>query len=164
MPTCINCGAEFTAKRKDASLCSAKCRVAWSRKKAAEEGDPSVEWKPEEQNERDYALVLPKSLKKQTEECQAIIKGSKSHVVQLKERVKERIKGKGEAPSSTSQTKMPADSDVPPDDAVFVPPDFGMLGPIPKISTWLAVEDHGTVNDLARQVIFSKVRKKSLGS
>lgn len=59
---CVNCGAEFTPKRSTAQFCGSSCRVQHARKKAAEDGDPSVEWNPEEkvQDLRDVAKTAVK--------------------------------------------------------------------------------------------------------
>lgn len=52
MNTCEYCLKPFESKRAHASTCSSKCRVALARKKAreqaAEEGDPGVEWVPQD--------------------------------------------------------------------------------------------------------------------
>jgi hypothetical protein len=65
---------------------------------------------------------------------------SKSHVVLLKERTKERILGKAEGHSSTPKTELPQGTDVPP--AGFhklphvVPPEGAQLFPETKASDW----------------------------
>jgi hypothetical protein len=135
MPTCINCEQEFEAKRKDATLCSPKCRMAWSRKKAAEDGDTSVE---APMSDADISAGLPP-------EALPEKKPSTSHVVVLKEKVKERILAK--SPLTTKVLRkvygqLTADEDQsPPRGKLFWQPKF------------LPVEHHGTQNDVARQII-----------
>lgn len=95
-------------------------------------------------------------------------KKSKSHVVQLKEKVKSRILGKRETPLSAYQTEQPQHSDVPPAQeahdfvSVVQAVSKGLVesGAF-KGTSFLPVEQHGTTNDAARQVIISRVKTKS---
>lgn len=107
-------------------------------------------------------------------------KKSKSHVVQLKEKVKSRILGKAKGHSTASQTGTPTETDASllsmvkqPSDLMDVPRELWPktvleLGNLlkknasPTIpSSFLPVEQHGTTNDAARQVILSRVKTKS---
>jgi hypothetical protein len=97
---CIECDTLFEPKRKTAQFCSPYCRVKYNRKKAAEDGDTSVVWDGSECATN--ADPAPKSKKP-----------SASHVVQLKERTKERIR-KAQGHSSTPKTEPPQGPDAPP--------------------------------------------------
>jgi hypothetical protein len=97
---CIECDTLFEPKRKTAQFCSPYCRVKYNRKKAAEEGDSSVVWDGSE-------------CATNTEPAPKSKKPSASHVVQLKERTKERIR-KAQGHSSTPKTELPQGPDAPP--------------------------------------------------
>lgn len=100
---CLQCDTLFEPKRKTAQFCSSYCRVKYNRSKAAEEGDPSVVWGEEKFPD---AGILPTPKKPST-----------SHVVLLKQRVKERILGKAGGHSTNPCASSDAsDSDVPPAD------------------------------------------------
>lgn len=99
---CLQCDTLFEPKRKTAQFCSSYCRVKYNRSKAAEDGDPSVVWDGSECNTNAEEPPKPR-------------KPSTSHVVLLKQRVKERILGKAEGHSTTPCASSDAvDSDVPP--------------------------------------------------
>jgi hypothetical protein len=114
---CLDCGSDLAGKRADAQFCDGTCKKRWQRKEArrlaAEEGDSSVVWDGSE-------------CATNTEPVPKLKKPSTSPTVLLKQRVKERILRKGEAPSSTCQTEIPQGTDVPPVEAgqVFLKTDF----------------------------------------
>jgi hypothetical protein len=146
---CIECDTVFTPKRKTAQFCSPYCRVKFNRKKLAEDGDPSVEFEPQ----------LPEPVKPAKAP-------SASHVVALKQRVKDRILAKSTPLEEILPDQLQAGmvklrnhaqdlvnegvvSQKTADDAVKLV--LNTFVPHP-------VENHGNVNDLARQVIFSRVK------
>lgn len=164
---CIECDTVFEPKRKTAQFCSPYCRVKYNRKKLAEDGDPSVEYESDSGGPAvSGAEALAQGLGIPVEAVKPV-----SHVVALKQKVKGRILAKAGNPEGSSSA---SGGELPPVPDAFRAGVVKIMGHVQDfvdegvvsqktvdsaikmvLGTFTPhpVENHGSTNDLARQMI-----------